>query len=81
MQFKLGEYNASLGLTGREVYDIGGIEQELKSHQEVSVKVTREDGSSFFFQTIARLDGLIDVTYYEHGGLLLAVLRVLLKAY
>jgi aconitate hydratase len=80
LQFKLGEYKASLGLTGREVYDIKGIEQGLKARQDVSVKVTRENGSSFSFQTMARLDSPIDVTYYEQGGILLAVLRRLLKA-
>ena len=80
LQSKPGENKESLGLTGREVYDIGGIEKGLKPHKEVSVEVTREDGSSFFFQTMARLDSPIDVTYYEHGGILLAVLRRLLKA-
>jgi aconitate hydratase len=80
LQFKPGESKESLGLPGCEVYDIGGIEKGLKPHQEVSVKVTREDGSSFFFQTMARLDSPIDVTYYEQGGILLAMLRRLLKA-
>jgi aconitate hydratase len=80
LQFKPGENKESLGLTGCEVYAIGDIGKGLKPHQEVSVKVTREDGSIFFFQTMARLDSPIDVTYYEHGGILLAVLRRLLKA-
>ena len=80
LQFKPGENRESLGLTGREVYDIEGIEKGLKPHQEVSVKVTQEDGSSFSFQTMVRLDSPIDVTYYEQGGILLAVLRKLLKA-
>jgi aconitate hydratase len=80
LQFKAGENKESLGLTGREVYDIEGIEKGLKPRQEVSVKVTREDGSAFSFQTMARLDSPIDVTYYEQGGILLAVLRRLLKA-
>jgi len=79
LQFKPGENKESLGLTGREVYDIGGIEQGLKPHQEVTVKVTREDGTTFLFQTIARLDSPIDVTYYENGGILLTVLRRLMK--
>ncbi|HLJ34363.1 MAG TPA: aconitase family protein, partial [Ktedonobacteraceae bacterium] len=80
LQFKQGENKESLGLTGKEVYDIEGIEQGLKPRQEVTVKVTREDGSTFSFQTIARLDSPIDVTYYENGGILLAVLRRLMKA-
>lgn len=44
------------------------------------MKVTREDGSTFSFSTIARLDSPIEVTYYENGGILLTVLRRLLKA-
>ncbi len=79
LQFKSGENKESLGLTGREVYDIEGIVKGLKPHQEVTVKVTREDGSTFSFSTIARLDSPIDVTYYENGGILLAVLRRLMR--
>lgn len=80
LQFRQGENKESLGLTGREVFDIVGIEQGLKPRQEVTVKVTREDGSTFSFQTLARLDSPIDVTYYENGGILLTVLRRLMKA-
>src|SRR5438874_4460403 len=80
LQFKQGENKESLNLTGREVYDIEGIEQGLKPRQEVTVKVTREDGSTFSFQTLARLDSPIDVTYYENGGILPTVLRRLMKA-
>ena len=50
-----------------------------EASQEVTVNVAREDGSTFSFQTIARLDSPIDVTYYENGGILLAVLRRLMK--
>src|SRR6266702_954960 len=79
LQFKPGENKESLGLTGREVYDIEGIEKGLTPHQEVTVKVTRVDGSSFSFQTIARLDSAIDVIYYKNDGILLTVLRRLMK--
>ncbi len=79
LQFKAGESKESLGLTGREVYDIVGLEQGLKPHQEVTVKVTREDGSTFSFQTTARLDSAIDVVYYQNGGILQTVLRKLMK--
>lgn len=79
LQFKQGENKESLGLTGREVYDIEGLEQGLKPRQEVAVKVTREDGSTFSFQTIARLDSPIDVTYYQNGGILQTVLRKLMQ--
>jgi len=79
LQFKPGENKESLGLTGRELYDIEGIEKGLRPRQQVTVRVTREDGSTFSFQTIARLDSPIDVTYYENGGILPTVLRKLLK--
>ncbi|HEX4713681.1 MAG TPA: aconitate hydratase, partial [Ktedonobacteraceae bacterium] len=80
LQFKPGESKESLGLTGRETYDIVDIEHDLKPRQEVTVKATREDGSTFEFQTIARLDSPIDVTYYKNGGILLAVLRRLMRS-
>jgi aconitase A len=80
LQFKQGENKELLGLTGKETYDIVGIENGLKPRQEVNVTVTREDGSTFSFQTIARLDSPIDVTYYENGGILPTVLRRLMQA-
>jgi aconitate hydratase len=79
LQFRPGESKESLGLTGRETYDIVGIAQDLKPHQDVTVKVTREDGSTFTFQTLARLDSAIDVTYYKNGGILPTVLRRLMQ--
>jgi aconitase A len=79
LQFKDGQNKESLQLTGREVYDIVGLEQGLKPHQDVTVKVTREDGSSFTFQTLARLDSAIDVVYYQNGGILQTVLRKLMQ--
>ncbi|MBX5452027.1 aconitate hydratase AcnA [Thermogemmatispora sp.] len=79
LQFRPGENKESLGLTGRERYDILGIEQDLQPRQEVSVRVTREDGSTFTFQTIARLDSKVDVMYYKNGGILPTVLRRLIQ--
>ncbi len=75
LQFKPGESRESLGLTGRETYDILGIDGELKPHQEVTVRATSDDGATRTFQAIARLDSPIDVSYYRNGGILLAVLR------
>jgi aconitate hydratase len=79
LQFKPGENRESLGLTGRETFDIEGISGELTPHQEVTVKGAREDGSTFSFTAIARLDGPVDIEYYRQGGILLAVLRRLLR--
>lgn len=80
LQFLPGESKESLGLTGHETYSIVNITQNLKPRQQITVNATREDGSTFSFQTIARLDGAIDVTYYQNGGILPTVLRRLLQS-
>ncbi|HUZ00221.1 MAG TPA: aconitate hydratase AcnA, partial [Thermomicrobiaceae bacterium] len=79
LQFKPGESAASLGLTGRETFDIVGIAAGLTPRQEIPVKVTREDGSSFTFDAIVRLDSHMELEYYRHGGILPMVLRRLVE--
>ncbi len=77
--FEPGQNAESLGLTGREVIDILGIVGDLQPRQKLTVRATREDGSAFEFQAIARLDTPVDVDYYKNGGILPAVLRNLMK--
>jgi aconitate hydratase len=79
LQFKAGETKESLGLTGREVYSIDGIASGLQPRQDLTVRATREDGSLLTFQVTAVLNSSVEVSYYENGGLLPAVLRKLLK--
>ncbi len=79
LQFKPGENRASLGLTGKETFDIAGIKDGVKPGQEITVRATREDGSQRTFQVRARIDSPIDVEYYRHGGILPMVLRRLAK--
>jgi aconitate hydratase A / 2-methylisocitrate dehydratase len=80
LQFKPGENRESLGLTGRETFDIEGIDGGLKPRQEVTIRATGEDGAVKTFQVIARLDSPIDITYYRNGGILQTVLRRLARA-
>ncbi len=80
LEFKPGESWKSLGLTGREVYEIRGIEEGLEPHKTLTVTATREDGSEVRFQVTARLDTPVEVEYYTNGGILQTVLRKLLKA-
>jgi aconitate hydratase len=70
----------SLGLTGRETFDISGLEQGLRPRQKVKVRAKREDGSVLEFSAIARLDTPIDVEYYRNGGILQTVLRKLVRS-
>ncbi|HIW34537.1 MAG TPA: aconitate hydratase AcnA [Candidatus Paenibacillus intestinavium] len=75
LQFKAGESWTTLGITGREVFDITGLSNDVKPSQEVKVTATREDGTVFEFNAIVRLDSLVDVDYYHNGGILQTVLR------
>jgi aconitate hydratase len=78
VQFKPGESAQTLGLTGREVYDIEGIES-LEPHGELLVRARSEDGSVKEFTAIARVDAPVEVEYYRNGGILHTVLRKLLR--
>jgi len=80
LQFQPGETAASIGLTGRETFNILGLADGLAPRQVVTVVATRDavaggDGGETRFTAIARLDGPIDVEYYRAGGILPAVLR------
>ncbi|HSH21594.1 MAG TPA: hypothetical protein VK992_03120, partial [Candidatus Caenarcaniphilales bacterium] len=74
LQFMPTESASSLGLTGREEYDVLGLAEGLSPRMEVTVRA-RHDGRERRFRAICRLDGPIDVGYYRHGGILPAVLR------
>ena len=80
LQFKPGDSAASLGLSGHETLSIIGLDAGLTPRQSVTVVTTGEDGRATRFETIARLDGAIEVDYYRGGGILPAVLRRLAGA-
>ncbi len=75
LQFMEGESGATLGLTGREVFDITGLQNG--SAKQVKVTTTAEDGSSKSFIAQVRIDTPQEVEYYQHGGILHYVLRQL----
>ncbi len=79
MVYEPGQTAESLGLSGRETFDISGLTGELKPRLRVKVRATREDGSVVEFTAIARLDTPVDVDYYRNGGILQTVLRNLVK--
>jgi aconitate hydratase len=77
--FRAGENVESLGLSGRETFDILGINDDLQPRQELTVIATTADGQRKEFRVIARLDTPVDVDYYRNGGILQTVLRGLMK--
>ena len=80
LQFQEGHGWKSLGLNGRETFDILGLSNDVKPGQELTVVATREDGTQFEFQAIARLDSMVDVDYYHNGGILQTVLRQMIAS-
>jgi aconitate hydratase len=79
LQFKGGDSAATLGLTGDESFDIGGIGGNLKPQQDVTLTVRRKDGSTQQVTLLLRIDTPIEVDYYRHGGILPYVLRELVS--
>jgi aconitate hydratase len=77
LQYRPGESAASLGLTGRETFDIRGIEEMNSGHMPNEVVVTA-DGKEF--RAIVRIDTPGEADYYRHGGIMQYVLRSLLAA-
>jgi aconitate hydratase len=78
LQFKKGDNADSLGLTGKESYDILGIEN-MEPNGEFFVKATDEKGDEVQFQVISRLDSNVEMEYYRNGGILHKFLRDTLK--
>ena len=79
LQFAEGQSVSSLGLSGREYFDIAGL-AELKPGQELEVRARDADDIEKRFKTIVRIDSLVELDYYRHGGILQLVLRKLLRA-
>ena len=80
LQFKSGESASSLGLSGRELFEIAGISEDLTPHKTLSVTAVGDGGKTVKFEVEARLDSQADVEYYKNGGILQTVLRQMLKA-
>lgn len=78
LQFREGESAQSLGLSGREVFDIEGLGDGTA--KEVTVTATAEDGNKTTFTARVRIDTPKEVEYYRHGGILHYVLRQLAGA-
>ncbi|WP_127588903.1 aconitate hydratase AcnA [Paenibacillus koleovorans] len=75
LQFPEGFGWKTLGITGTETFDIAGLDNGVQPGQTVRVTATRDDGSTFEFDAIVRLDSMVDVDYYRNGGILQTVLR------
>ena len=74
LQFVEGENRDTLCLSGEELFDFNGLNDDLQAGQllEVSAKLGEEEKS---FSTICRIDTPVEINYYRNGGILHTVLR------
>ena len=88
LQFKDGQNAESLGLTGREIIDIVGLDDNIKPRQQIVVRAQRVGLSDeekqrmrdvIEFPVTVRIDTPVEVDYYRNGGILQTVLRKLVK--
>ena len=79
LQFKEGSNALTLKLDGTETYDVLGLGGELKPQQDLSLRITRSNGSTETIPVSSRIDTPIEIDYYQHGGILPYVLRQLLS--
>src|SRR6266550_3901362 len=74
LQYRPGESAASLGLNGREVFDVTGVEA-INSGSPPREVTVRADGREF--RAVVRIDTPGEAEYYRHGGIMQFVLRSL----
>ncbi|HVP61846.1 MAG TPA: aconitate hydratase AcnA [Myxococcaceae bacterium] len=79
LQFDAGVDAATLGLSGKETFEIGGVADGLAPGKRLTVKATGEQGMKEFTVT-CRIDTPNELDYYRHGGILPFVLRQLARA-
>ncbi|WP_339529604.1 MULTISPECIES: aconitate hydratase AcnA [unclassified Pseudomonas] len=81
LQFKLDQNRKSLKLTGKEQVDILGLtEAEIVPRMNLTLVITREDGSTEKLEVLCRIDTLNEVEYFKAGGILHYVLRQLIAS-
>jgi len=79
LQFAPGDSVASLGLTGEELFTVGGLEALGRGELPKVLSVVAEGAERRVteFTTRLRIDTPMEASYYRHGGILQYVLRQL----
>ena len=80
LEFADGQSWQSLGLTGGEVFDIVGLNDELQPRSELQVQATSNADNVTEFTARVRIDTPVEMEYYRNGGILQTVLRKLRNA-
>ncbi len=75
LQFQAGATAASVGLTGKEAFEIVGVASGLTPGGLVTVRATGD--KAIEFQAVARIDTPEELVAFRHGGILPYVMRQL----
>ena len=59
----------------REIFDVLGLSDNIAPRQDVTLRITRKDGSVVDQTVKLRIDTPIEVDYFRHGGILPFVLN------
>jgi aconitate hydratase len=77
LQFQTAANAGSLGLSGKERYELTGIAQGLKPGGLITVRAIGDGDKVTEFQAVARIDTPEELVAFRHGGILPYVLRQL----
>lgn len=78
LEFKT-DTRKTLELTGDEIIDIVGINDNIKPRQNLKAVIQYANGKKTEVNLLCRIDTLNEVEYYKNGGILQFVLRSMLK--
>ena len=66
---------AENNLDGSESFELVGLDSSIKPYQDISVRATKQDGSTLDIKARILLQTPIEVEYYKYGGILQYTLR------
>jgi len=78
-QFKEGTNAQTLKLNGTEIFDLVGLENQIKPSQDATLLIHHTGSGTDRIPVTLRIDTPIEIEYYQHGGILPYVLRQLLN--
>lgn len=78
LEFPAGQTWKSLGLDGKETFDIPELNNDMEPRSSTKVVATKDDGTKIEFDAVVRIDTPVEMDYYRNGGILQTVLRNLL---
>lgn len=78
LEFVAGQNQETLGLAGHQTLDVIGIAEQLVPGKLLTVVIEELGGLTRTFSARTRIDTLVELEYYKHGGILKFVLRQLI---